>query len=110
MGSFGDLLRAKGFEHSGAPDTPPEPEPPPEPGARFAHRVVVRVSRKGRGGKTVTEIQGVLLERDETAKALKKALGVGAREEDELVVVQGDQRERVAAWLEQQGAKKVVRG
>jgi translation initiation factor 1 len=70
----------------------------------------VRATRKGRGGKTVTEVQGVTDARDQVAKKLKKTLGVGARVEEELIVVQGDQRDRLVKWLEAQGVRKVVRG
>ena len=103
--NLGDLLKARGFEASG---NGPEPEPVDE-GALFAPKVVVRVTRKGRGGKTVTVIQGVLRDHASTAKTLKKTLGTGARVEGEEIVVQGDQRDRVADWLEAQGVKKVVR-
>lgn len=106
--NLGDLLRAKGFDSSG--DEAPEPEPTAAPGARFAPKVVVRATRKGRGGKTVTTVQGLTGDLKAEAKALKKTLGTGARVEDDLVVVQGDQCDRVVAWLEREGAKKVVRG
>ena len=107
--NLGDLLRAQGFEASGAPE-PAVEEEPIDPGALFAPKVVVRISRKGRGGKTVTEVQGVLRDHKKLAKKLKKSLGTGARVEDDQLVVQGDQRDRVVAWLEREGAKRIVRG
>ncbi len=98
-----------------APETAPTaPRPPATPGAKtgeFKGKVVVRREKKGRGGKTATVIQGasiVAADRAALAKRLRKALGCGAREEGETVVVQGDQREPAKAWLEKQGAVVVI--
>jgi translation initiation factor 1 len=80
---------------------------------RFANKLVVAKSRKGRGGKTVTAIRGLVGTADqleELARELKKALGVGASVEDGEVLVQGEQEKRVAAWLEAKGAKRVILG
>ncbi len=71
-------------------------------------RIVVRQERKGRGGKTVTVLQGVTGDRAAFCKRIKKALGTGARVEGSDIVVQGDQRDSAKAWLEKQGAKVVV--
>lgn len=106
--NLGDLLRAKGFAATpGKPDAP-APTTPTAAEPAFAAKVVVRRSKKGRGGKTVTEVQGITAGAEAVAKGWKKMLGVGARVEDDLVVVQGDQRDRIAKWLEGQGVKKVV--
>lgn len=111
MNNLGDLLRAKGLEPSGK-DVPqaPAPNPPEKANSPFAPKVVVRATRKGRGGKTVTEVQGIRGDLEAMAKKFKKTLGVGARVEEELIVVQGDQCDRMVKWLEKNGAKKVVRG
>lgn len=75
-------------------------------------KVVLRKERKGRGGRTVTLIEGVddfaepLLE--ELASQLKKALGTGATLEEGTVVLQGDQRDRANQWLSERGVKKIV--
>ena len=70
----------------------------------------VRVRREtgGRGGKTVTTVRGLPL--DETAlqqlaKQLKAACGTGGTCKDGVVEIQGDQVERVLAWLTTQGWK-----
>lgn len=79
----------------------------------LAGRLVVRRSRKGRGGKTVTVLQGVALSGDalETfARALRKALGCGATVESSDIVLQGDLVDRVVAHLERSGARRIVRG
>jgi translation initiation factor 1 (eIF-1/SUI1) len=35
-------------------------------------------------------------------------MGTGARVEEGRVIVQGDLRDRVAEWLQKQGAKRVI--
>ncbi len=82
-------------------------------GDPFAGKIVVARSRKGRGGKTVTEVRGIagsdeLLET--MARELRHALGCGALVEEGVIVVSGDQSARVQAWLRERGAKRVVSG
>lgn len=75
-------------------------------------KVILRRQRKGRGGRTVTLIEGLdgfskeLL--TELASEMGKALGTGATQEDLIVVLQGDLRERAKQWLEQRGVQKIV--
>jgi len=79
----------------------------------FAGKLVVRRSRKGRGGKTVTVLQGVELAGEALqafARTLRKALGCGATVESSDIVLQGDLVDRVVAHLERNGARRVVRG
>lgn len=78
---------------------------------RFADRVVVRLERKGHGGKAVTVVSGVLLgPRDDVMGELKKKLGTGARIDGDDIVVQGEVVDRVVAFFQAAGAKKIVRG
>ncbi len=78
---------------------------------RFADKVVVRMTKKGYGGKTVTVVSGVLeSSRDDLCTSVKKALGTGARVDGDDIVIQGDVVDRVVAFVENAGAKKVVRG
>lgn len=110
-GSFGDLLAQAGLTAS--PDSEvasaPVAEPAPEALA-FAPKVVLRRTKKGRGGRTVTLIQGIVSGQDQLLGMVKKQLGVGARREGDEVAVQGNQVERLAAWLEGlEGVRKVVR-
>ncbi|HYD39876.1 MAG TPA: translation initiation factor [Anaeromyxobacter sp.] len=84
-----------------------------DPPVKAPARAVVRLERKGRGGKEATVIEKLDLgaaERARWADALKRALGCGGGVEGDAIVVQGDQRERAARWLEERGVKKVVRG
>ncbi|MFU8805298.1 MAG: translation initiation factor [Bradymonadaceae bacterium] len=75
-------------------------------------KIVLRRERKGRGGKTVTLVEGLegLDERgrDELAKRLRKALGCGTSVEGTKIVVQGDQSERLEGLLRDEGVKKIV--
>jgi len=110
-GSFGDLLSKAGLQ--GSPEAEKEADAPATEaveGMRFAAKVVLRRTRKGRGGRTVTLIQGIESGHEEVAKRAKKLLGTGARVEEDEVVVQGDQVERLAGWLEGlEGVRKVVK-
>lgn len=69
---------------------------------------VVRVSRetKGRGGKAVTVVRGVLLAEPELArlgKELKAACGSGGTLKDGVIEVQGDHVARVVEALKARG-------
>jgi translation initiation factor 1 len=68
----------------------------------------VRVSRetKGRGGKAVTLVKGVLLDDaalEQLGKQLKTACGSGGTVKDGVIEVQGDHVERVMAALQKLG-------
>jgi translation initiation factor 1 len=77
-------------------------------------RAVVRLERKGHGGKEVTVIAHLELpekERELWLKALKAGLGCGGvLGEEGTLVLQGDQRERVEILLLKRGVKKVTQG
>lgn len=71
---------------------------------------VVRVSRetKGRGGKTVTLVKGVLVDEPtlvQLGKQLKAACGSGGTVKDGVIEVQGDHVDRVMAALQKLGHK-----
>jgi len=88
----------------------PAPRRPPR---LVGERVTVRRERSGRGGKTVTIAEGPGLEGRELASLAReaaRALGVGANVERGALVVQGDQRERLSAWLAKSGFEHVVLG
>ena len=78
-----------------------------------ATKLVVRRERKGHGGKTATRVEGLVgstRELDEAVRDVKRALGCGAVLDGRDVVVQGDQGERLLAFLAERGARKVVVG
>jgi translation initiation factor 1 len=96
---------------------PPAPEPapgtPPRKAAERAPpaRAVVRMERAGRGGKIVTVVEKLDLpprELEGWLGDLKRALGCGGALEGGALVLQGDTRERVGAWLEKRGVRKVT--
>jgi len=74
-------------------------------------RAVVRLEKKGRGGKEVTIVSHLGLRAKELEtwlKALKGSLGCGGVVEGEELVLQGDQRDRLPALLELRGVRKVA--
>ena len=95
------------------------PEGPP-PKARSTRapkpapaRAVVRLERKGRRGKEVTVVEQLGLsaaERQAWLADLRRSLGCGGVEEDEALVLQGDQRMRVEAYLRARGVGRVSVG
>lgn len=109
-----------------APETPAAeaPEEPPASGSsgassgassaptpRFGAKVVVRREKAGRGGKTVTRVSGLSPDHLEAlATRLKKSLGCGAKVEAPDLLLLGDVADRAVAWLEAEGAPRVVRG
>ncbi|HAK88971.1 MAG TPA: translation initiation factor [Nitrospiraceae bacterium] len=69
-------------------------------------RVIVRLDRKDRGGKSVTVIEGIRMlqkEREELLKQLKARLGTGGTVKDTSLEIQGDHRDALMAALEKMG-------
>ena len=69
-------------------------------------RLRVRMERSGRGGKTVTVIDGFVgsdADLDDLGKTLKKRCGVGGSVKEGQVIIQGDFRERLIALLKDMG-------
>ena len=98
-GSFGALLAAQGLvsaESVEAAAAAPEPERALEPVTGVAR---LRRDRKGRRGKTVVLVEGLCGALEPLRRALGKRLGAGASVEDGVIVVQGDQLDRVAEAL-----------
>jgi translation initiation factor 1 len=89
-------------DHRGPPPSTKKPDQPP------AGDGVVRMQRRvgGRGGKTVTALEGFGLappQLEELARALKKKLGCGGAVEGFVVVLQGDCRDQVEPLLVARG-------
>lgn len=69
---------------------------------------VVRLERKGRGGKTVTVIEGLPAsgkEGEKILKQLKTKLGTGGTARGGLLEIQGDHRDAVIVELARMGYK-----
>jgi len=92
---------------------PTAEDPGPPVPARGPARAVVRLERKGRGGKEATVVEKLALPPPMLAAwadEAKRALGCGGAVEGDALVLQGDQRERVRTWLERRGVRKVTMG
>jgi translation initiation factor 1 len=64
--------------------------------------VIVGIERKGRGGKTVSVITGVmspLAGKEALLKLLKTKLGAGGTLSEEAIEIQGDHRDQIVAIL-----------
>lgn len=110
---FGGLAERLGLEPAPAPPASPDPARAPAPAPAAPARAVVRLERKGRGGKEATVVEKLGLasaERERWLRELKQALGCGGAVEGEALVLQGDLRERVKALLEARGVRKVTLG
>jgi translation initiation factor 1 len=115
---------ALGSLASGQPKAQPAPAvaPPAQPAKNPAAAVPalqgntpVRVGRerKGRGGKTVSIVTGVMSRaagQQALLKLLKNKLGTGGTLEDGNIIIQGDHRERIVEILNELGYKAKVAG
>jgi translation initiation factor 1 len=91
----------------------PAPLRPTRPQRAAPTRAVVRLERKGRRGKEVTVVEQLTLsseERQAWLADLRRVLGCGGAEENEALVLQGDHRTRVEAYLRARGVSRVSVG
>jgi translation initiation factor 1 len=101
--------------------TDPEPEPPkpaqprlpanpagPLPTRQQNISVIVSIERKGRGGKTVSILKGVMSPpagKQALLKLLKTRLGTGGALKDDELEIQGDHRDAIVVLLTELGYK-----
>jgi translation initiation factor 1 len=81
---------------------------PPQQQTIYLHR-----ESKGRGGKTVTVIKNLVLSEGDLKallKQLKTTCGSGGTIKDEMIEIQGDHREKVAAVLRKLGYRVKLAG
>lgn len=82
--------------------------------AKNRGRVDVRRETGGRGGKTVTVVDGFvgigLPEKEQLTKKMRGACGCGGTVKDGAIEIQGDQRETVARILSEAGFRPVMAG
>lgn len=108
---------------AGLPPAPSEDQPsaapaPPAPEVKAARknrgRVDIVRQTKGRGGKTVTVVTGFvgigLPEKEQLAKTMQKACGVGGTVKEGRIEIQGDKREEAARILTEAGFRPVFAG
>jgi translation initiation factor 1 len=90
---------------------PGTPEPTP---AKHRGRVDIIRQTAHRGGKTVTVITGFAgisqAEKEQLAKEMQRACGVGGTVKDGRIEIQGDRREDVARLLTKAGFRPVFAG
>ena len=99
--------------------------PPPKPSTSKAvkvnerlgqgERLEIRREKSGRGGKTVTTIQGFpsylrKTKKSKTLKTLKTSLGTGGSWNNNTMELQGDRRNEVYHWLKGAGFSPVLAG
>lgn len=77
-------------------------------------RVDIIRQKAGRGGKTVTVVTGFigidLPEKEQLAKAMQRACGVGGTVKDGRIEIQGDKREEIARILTEANFRPVFAG
>jgi len=69
----------------------------------YLETIRLRKENKGRGGKTVTVLEGFSRRSEEVedlARRIKTALGVGGTVKDGLIEIQGDHRVKISAMLQ----------
>ena len=119
-GTLGKVESTGSGQSGSAQDEPTQQQPAQEDRQpsrdHFGGTVIVRHERKGHGGKTVTVADlgqtewAAKQDLDQVAKALRKALGAGARAGEQSITVQGDQVERVAAFFKESYGAQVTLG
>jgi len=100
---FAALSSAGLPEVSPNPTLDPGPQPPVKAAKKHRGRVDILRVKAGRGGKTVTVVKNFigigLPEKEQLAKAMQKACGVGGTVKDGQIEIQGDKRAEVARIL-----------
>lgn len=86
----------------------------PKPAKKNRGRVDIIRQKAGRGGKTVTVVTGFigigLPEKEQLAKAMQRACGVGGTVKDGHIEIQGDKREEIARILTEANFRPVFAG
>jgi translation initiation factor 1 len=97
-----------------APARAPERAPAAPAKERNRGRVDITREKGGRGGKTVTVVDGFtgigLPEKEALAGKMRTACGCGGTVKMGRIEIQGDQREKVAAILTEAGFRPVFAG
>lgn len=88
------------FQHE---DETTETQPPAQ------QKLKLLLDTKHRGGKMVTILEGFIgtaADLDTLGKQLKNACGTGGSAKDGMIIIQGDQREKMLQWLLKNGYTK----
>jgi len=105
------------FRSLGNPDNAPEPQNEPSENDQMKadhfiakSRIRVHLEKKGRGGKPTSIIRGLEMtnaKMKEIEKALKGQCGVGGSQKNGEIILQGDQRDKIIAYLTKLGATDI---
>ena len=91
-----------------------QPRTEAKPARKNRGRVDIIRQKAGRGGKTVTVVEGFvgigLPEKQQLAKAMQKACGTGGTVKNGQIEIQGDKRAEVARILSQANFRPVYAG
>ncbi|MEE6186036.1 putative protein YciH [Mycovorax composti] len=71
-----------------------------------AQKLRIQLETKHRGGKTASVIKGFVgtqADLESLAKKLKSYCGTGGSAKDGEIIIQGDHRDKILQWLQQQG-------
>ncbi len=72
-------------------------------------RLKIKLETKNRGGKAVTVVEGFAgAGADELGKQLKGFCGTGGSVKDGIIIIQGDNRDKIKQWLIKNGYKKTT--
>lgn len=87
-----------------------EEQPFEMPEEKFVQKepLVCKYEKKGRNGKPVTLIEGFEGSDEELkliSKKIKTTLGIGGSEKDGIIIIQGDNRDKIMAILKDMGYK-----
>ncbi len=97
-----------GLVYSTDPNFKPEQEQNEEKDTLPAsqQKIKVRLDTKHRAGKVVTLIEGFIgtkNDQEELGKKIKTFCGTGGSVKDGEIIVQGDNRDKIIAWLQKNG-------
>jgi translation initiation factor 1 len=90
------------------PASDDNPELPPN-----QHKLKIEVSRKGKGGKTVTIVSGFQVSSEtltSLTKTLKNQCGAGGALKDNSIEIQGDHRQKILEIVTKLGYKAKLSG
>lgn len=80
----------------------------PEEKSEQKSPLICKFEKKGRNGKPVTLIEGFEGSEEELkqiSKKIKTTLGIGGSEKDGIIVIQGDNRDKIMKILQEMGYK-----
>jgi translation initiation factor 1 len=104
---------SNGIVYSTDPDFRPEEEAIPEESLiPRQQKLKVRLDTRQRAGKAVTLVEGHVgpeAELEELGRQLKTHCGTGGSVKDGLIIIQGDQREKITQWLQKNGYTQTKR-